>query len=279
MSTSTDSASTSWDATSYQGKETILRVLRDEAEQLFALAEPPNAWEAATACTGWTTRDVVGHLVDTTEGYFAAFAAARGAAPAAEAYGLDGMASRIAEQASSFRGIGQRELLARLRSDFDKMTDLLSALGPDEWSGLVVPHFYMGPLPAYFFAAGQLMDYAVHSWDIRQGSGRRHALSGDAADLMVPFMFVLWQSTLRADADRTPMELGIRVSGRNGGTFRIRVDENGMSYEPGALDDLPTIIDFDAASLVLTTFGRCNAGTVRGDMTLADRFLNQYFAL
>jgi hypothetical protein len=33
------------------------------------------------------------------------------------------------------------------------------------------------------------MDYAVHSWDIRQGSGRAQGLSGDAADLLVPFMF------------------------------------------------------------------------------------------
>ena len=45
---------------------------------MFAMIEDPATWEAPTACEGWTTRDVVGHIVDTTEGYFRAFAAARG---------------------------------------------------------------------------------------------------------------------------------------------------------------------------------------------------------
>ena len=35
----------------------------------------------------------------------------------------------------------------------------------------MVTHPYMGPVPAFFYAAGQLMDYGVHSWDIREGSG------------------------------------------------------------------------------------------------------------
>ena len=37
---------------------------------MFAMIEDPATWEAPTACEGWTTRDVVGHIVDTTEGYF-----------------------------------------------------------------------------------------------------------------------------------------------------------------------------------------------------------------
>jgi hypothetical protein len=52
-----------------------------------------------------------------------------------------------------------------------------------------------------------------------------------------------------------------------------------MQYEPGSVDDLPTVIDFDAASLVLTTFGRSNSGTVRGDQELADRFLNLFYRI
>jgi uncharacterized protein (TIGR03083 family) len=268
-----------WDATSYEGKETILRVVRQEAERLFALAEQPKGWEAPTACTGWTTRDVVGHLVDTTEGYFAAFDAAQGKGEAGEVYGLPAMKERVDEKATAFRNVSQREMIDRLRGDFEKMMGILEKLGPDEWTGYMVTHSYMGPLPAFFYAAGQLMDYAVHSWDIRQGSGRSHCLSGDAADLLVPFMFVLWQSTIKPDADLTPMTLGIRVTGRNGGDYRVTVDEKGMTYEQGALDDLPAVIEFDAGSMVLTTFGRINAGTVRGDSAIADRFLNLFFRI
>ena len=52
-----------------------------------------------------------------------------------------------------------------------------------------------------------------------------------------------------------------------------------MAYEPGSVDDLPAVIEFDAGSLVLTAFGRMNAGTVRGDATLANRFLNLFFRI
>lgn len=269
-----------WDATSYEGKNTILRVVRYEADRLFALAEPPDAWDAPTACTGWSTRDVVAHIVDTTEGYFAAFDAARGKGEAGEAYGLPGMGERVNRQATALRDIPQRELVDRLRTDFEKMMAILEKLDRDEWGGLIVPHYYMGPLPAWFFAAGQLMDYAVHSWDIRQGSGRCHALSGDAADLLVPFMFVLWQSTVRSDADVTsPFSLGVRVTGRNGGDYRIDVSDGGLTYEQGSIDDLPAVIEFDAGSMVLTAFGRCNFGTVRGDPAVAERFLNLFFRI
>jgi uncharacterized protein (TIGR03083 family) len=268
-----------WDATTYEGKETILRVIRYEAERLFALAEPPGAWQAPTACTGWTTRDVIGHLVDTTEGYFAAFDAARGKREEGEVHGLPAMKDRVDEKATAFRNLSQQEMMARVREDFEKMMGILENLDAEEWASFIVTHSYMGPLPAFFYAAGQLMDYAVHSWDIRQGTGRSHCLSGDAADLLVPFMFILWKYTIKADADLTPMTVGVRVTGRNGGDYRITLNEKGMEYELGVLDDVPAVIEFDAGSMVLTTFGRVNAGTVRGDVAVADRFLNLFFRI
>jgi len=267
-----------WDAMSYEGKDTILRVVRQEADRMFEMAEPPQAWEAPTACHGWQTRDVIGHLVDTTEGYFEAFDAAR-AQQRREAYGVAGMGERANTQATRFRALPQAEMMERARTDFHKMMGILESIGPDEWSGFTVDHFYMGPVPAFFFAAGQLMDFAVHSWDIREGSGAAHALSGDAADLLVPFMFLIWQSTVRPDADLTPFQVGIRVGGRNGGDFAVSVGEGGMSYEQASIDHLPTVIEFDAASMVLTAFGRSNCGTVRGDPSLADRYLNLFFRI
>ena len=40
-----------WNAMTYEGKDTILRVVREEAERMFAMAEAPGAWEEPTACT------------------------------------------------------------------------------------------------------------------------------------------------------------------------------------------------------------------------------------
>jgi len=269
-----------WDPTSYAGKDTILRVVRQEAERFFALAGEQGAWERSTPCTEWSVRDVVGHIVDTTEGYFTAFDAARSHADVGAAIGLPSMQQEAGRRATRFRDTSQQALLERLRTDFDKMMELLAGLGPEDWTGLMVPHAYMGPLPASFFAAGQLMDYTVHSWDIADGSGRAHAIAGEAADLLVPYMFVVWQSTIKAQGDKTPLNLGIRVAGgHNAGEFRVSVTPEGMTYQTGALDDLPCVLEFDAASLVLATYGRCNTGTVRGDVATANRYLNLFFRI
>ena len=173
------------------------------------------------------------------------------------------MAERVNDRATAFRTASQQEMTDRLRADFSKMMEILEALGPDDWTGLLVPHVYMGPLPAFFYPAFQLMDYGVHGWDIGQGTGEAHGLDGDAADLLVPFMFVLWQATADTSAVQEPLELGISVSGRNAGGHEVRIAPEGISFEPGNVDDLPAVIEFDPGSFVLTAFGRSNAGTVR----------------
>jgi uncharacterized protein (TIGR03083 family) len=268
-----------WNAMTYEGKDTILRVVRREAGDMFALAEEPGAWDARTACESWKVRDVIGHIVDTTEGYFAAFDTARAGADAAAPYGLVAMHERAGRTAQAFGAQSQQEMLSRARADLDKMMGILEPLTADEWTGMMVPHAYMGPVPAFVYAGGQLMDYGVHTWDIKQGSGRAHALSADAADLLVPFMFIIWQSTIRPDADLTPFSIGIRVSGRNAGDTRVSIGDGGMSYEPGRIDDLPAMLEFDPGSMVLTAFGRINGGTASGDTALANRFLNLFFRI
>jgi uncharacterized protein (TIGR03083 family) len=270
---------TEWNAMTYAGKDTILRVVREEANRMFRLAWKPGAWEAPTACESWKVKDVIGHLVDTTEGYFSAFELARSGVEAPAAYGLAGMHQRAGESAQSFGELSQADLLARAHADLEKMIGILEPLTEEEWGGLMVPHFYMGSVPAFIYAAGQLMDYGVHTWDIKEGTGQAHGISGDVADLLVPFMFIIWQSTIKPDADLSPFTVGVTVSGRNAGSYRVSIGPDGMTYEPGEVGDLPAVIDFDAGSLVLTTFGRVNGGTVRGDEDLADRFLNLFFRI
>ena len=268
-----------WNAMSYEAKETILRVVRTEAEQFFALVDRDEVWEAPTGAGHWQVRDVVAHIVDTTEAYFVAFDAARSHSDVDPAYGLPGMAARVDAQAQALRDQPREALVERLRGDFDKVMDTFEALTGDDWSNLLVPHFYMGPLPAFFYPAFQLMDYGVHSWDVRQGTGRAHGLSGEAADLLIPFMFVLWKYTV-ASTDQQPCELGIRItSGPNAGDTRVTVGPDGMDYQPADASGLPAVLEFDPGSFVLTAFGRSNAGTIRGDRTVADRYLNLFFRI
>jgi len=116
----------------------------------------------------------------------------------------------------------------------------------------------------------ELVDYAVHSWDIREGSGEPHALEARSADLLVPLCFVLWSATARVGPDTRPREVGVRItSGENAGETRMVVSPEGLTYSADPIDDLPTVIEFDPASFVLTAYGRMNAGTIHGDRELA----------
>jgi hypothetical protein len=124
------------------------------------------------------------------------------------------------------------------------------------------------------------MDYGIHSWDVREGTGREHGLSSDVADLLVPFMFGIWQGTARVGPETEPMDIGVRIlSGPNAGDSRISVSPDGMAVEQGDASNLSTVIEFDPGSFVLTAFGRFNGGTVRGDTQLADRFLSLFFRI
>ena len=238
-----------WNAMTPEGKDTILRVVGNEAEQFFALVDDDEAWQAPTGAGHWQVRDIVGHLVDTTEAYFVAFDAARSHSQVDPAYGLPGMAERVDRQAQSFRNEVRAVMVERLREDFDKMMELFVGLTDEDWTQLMVPHYYMGPLPAFFFPAFQLMDYGVHSWDVRQGTGRAHGLSGDAADLLVPFMFVLWQYTTNPVTAADACDIGIRVtSGPNAGDMRVAVGEHGLRTHPGRSTTSPPWSSTRAAS-------------------------------
>jgi uncharacterized protein (TIGR03083 family) len=266
----------SWNAMTYEGKGTVLDVVRNEADQFLALVDNDAAWTAPTGAGHWQVRDVVGHIVDTTEAYFVAFDAARNNTELPAAYGLPGMADRVDKMASALHDEPRAELVGRLRGDLDRMMGIFEGLSEDDWTNLMVPHFYMGPLPSFFYPAFQVMDYGVHSWDVRQGTGRAHGLTGEVGDVLVPFMFVLWQYTI---AEPNPCELGIRItSGPNAGDTRVTVGPDGMSYAPGDVSDL-TVIEFDPGSFVLTAFGRSNSGTIRGERPIADTYLNLFFRI
>jgi uncharacterized protein (TIGR03083 family) len=268
-----------WDATDYAAKDNLLRVVRREADALLTMAEGSDTWTAPTACPQWEVRDIVGHLIDVTESYFNGFDSARSGTGALAPLGVRVMSERLDEDAKVHRALPRGEAVERLRADFDKMMEMCEALGPDDWGGLLVTHKYMGPLPAFFYPVFQLMDYGVHGWDIRQGTGRAHGLRGDTADLLAPFMFILWQATAEVAPDAAPFAVGVSVSGPNGGDYLVSIGSEGLSYAQDDVSGLPAVIEFDPGSLVLTAFGRVNAGTIRGDRAVADRFLNSFFRI
>lgn len=269
-----------WNPFDPLSKTNLLRVVRNEAEGMFALAEPPENWERGTAAGHWQVRDIFGHMVDVTEAYLERFAAAREGREVTPVGTLREMSRLLDEHAQAFRSVPRAELIERLRRDFARVTAVFEGLTDQDWGGLTVTHGYMGPIPALFYPAFQLIDYSVHSWDIREGLGQPQVLSADAADFLVPIMPILWQATL--DADRLggeTIQVGVRVSGRNAQTLRVTASPSGFSSEAGPVDDLPAVLEFDPATLVLTAYGRMRGGTACGDARAAGRFSGLFFAI
>jgi uncharacterized protein (TIGR03083 family) len=260
-------------------RSNLVNAWKRESEGMFALAADPDRWEAPTRAGNWQVRDVIGHLVDTTEAYFVSFDGARGRGEAPAPLGLRDMARIVDEGARSHRSVPQRELLARVRADRDRMLGIADELTDSEWGGMMVPHKFMGPLPAAFYPLFQVVDYGLHSWDIREGSGRGHALDGDTADLLAPLAFILWSSTPDVPTDTEPYTIGITVSGRNAGSHRVSVSPEGVKVEEASVEGLPAVIEFDPGTLILAAYGRLNGGTVRGDHALAERYLNSFFRI
>jgi uncharacterized protein (TIGR03083 family) len=264
-------ADDSWNFLSYSSKDRMLAVMRHEYEVLLDLVSGPDVWERSTACEGWQVRDMVGHLVDATDGFLEGFDAARQDREIAPV-GFEQIAVEYDRAARVFRDVARTELLARFRDDTERLFAEFEALSSDDWFGLIVQDRYAGPLPALAIVAALLGGYTVHGWDLRQGAGMPHAMSADAADLLVPFVFALLAVTANTESVEQPFAIGIRTTGRNAGDTRADVSRDGVRFEAAAIDDCDAILEVDPGTLVLTAYGRVNAGTAHGDDRLISRF-------
>src|ERR1700716_326430 len=173
-----------------EGKDHLLKVVRKERQGFYDLIDSTDdeTWKTPTACTEWEIRDQVGHLVDVTEGYLERFLLARAKEPLPDGLGVRGVAGLLADGSQRLRTSSRTQLSARLKQSSNKMFDIFDALTPEQWTSEMIPHTYMGPLPTMIYPAFQLIDYSVHSWDIRAGLGEMQPLTEDAANTLIPDM-------------------------------------------------------------------------------------------
>jgi uncharacterized protein (TIGR03083 family) len=263
----------------FAGKAFLLNLVRAERAEFYKLLDEA-PWEGNTASGHWQTRDLCGHMIDVTESYLQRFAAARAGQPAPAPLGLVGMAQKLDEGATSFRSLSKDQAIARLKSASDRMFEIFDALDEQSWAGEMVPHVFMGPLPAYFFAAFQLLDYSIHSWDIKSGLGREEPLSDDAAITLIPFMLIVIQYTVDAQrAQGLQARFGIEVTGPGGGTWCVDVDGTTVSYTEASLEACQTVFTFRPSEFALSTYQRMRGGTVSGDSALAERVRDLLFKI
>jgi len=263
----------------YAGKKFLLDLDRAERGEFYKLLDEA-PWEGKTASGHWQVRDVCGHLIDVTEGYLERFAMARAGQEAPAALGLPIMAQKLDEGATRFRSLSKADAIARLKTSSNKMFELFDALDEKSWSGEIVTHTFMGPLPAYFFAAFQLLDYSVHAWDIKVGLGRDEPLSDAAAVTLIPFMLIVIQYTVDAQrAADLKTKFGIEVTGPGGGKWCVGVEGAAVSIEEGTTEGCPTVFSFTPNEFSLNTYQRVRSGTVTGDAALGERIRDLLFKI
>jgi uncharacterized protein (TIGR03083 family) len=268
---------------SYEAKPLVLDVVRSERQAFYDLIDDPANWQRQTRCAEWQVRDVAGHMIDVTEGYLARWDMARKGETAPDALGLAAMAVLLNEHAQAFRALPREEVIARLKSGSDTLYSIFEALTEDEWSNFMVPHPYMGPLPTFFYPAFQVIDYGVHTWDIRYGLGEKlRKLDERTAGVLVPYMFVLFQYTVEANsAAGLDTVYGIAVSGEWGGRWRVTVRDGQFSGQPeeGDFSGCEAVFSFDASDFILSAYQRFPGGSARGDEDVINRVRKLFFAI
>lgn len=266
----------------YSGKDTVLDVVRTERGRFYAIIDDPKNWESPTRSGHWQARDLVGHMIDVTEGYLTRWDMARRGDPAT-ALGLLVMAQELDRVALTYRNLPREEAINRLKASSDRLLAKFDTLSPEQWGGFNITHVFMGPLPTFFYPAFQIMDYGVHTWDMRWGLGEKDArLDERTAGVLVPYMFILMQSTVdQESAKGVDITYGIVVRGDWGGAWRVQVKDGQLTYEPAEdVSALPAVFEYpDASEFVLTTFGRTEGGQARGDPAIVEKARHLFFRI
>lgn len=268
----------------HSGKDHLLAVVRQARTEFYDLIDNLDAegWQTPTACTEWQVRDVAAHMVDVTEAYLQRWALARSGQSVGSAIGVqDVMPHGLDAAAKKLREVPQQELIARLKRASDELFVIFDSIDADKWGGELVEHVYMGPLPAFIYMGFQLIDYAVHSWDIRAGLGRSAPIPDAEADALIPYMFfVLHPSTVdQKEAAGLDATWGVRVSGAAGGSWLATLKGGQLSYEEASVAGLPVVFNFDPNDFVLTSFQRISGGAAIGDQALAARIRRLWFKI
>ncbi len=263
-----------------EGKDVVLETMRRDRAKFFQLVEDPKNWNVQTRCTEWEVRDLVGHMIDVTEGYLSRWEAAKkGEAP--DAKGLQVMGEMLNDHALEFRKLPREEALARLKRVAQEMDGIFAALTPDEWTGFLVTHPYMGPVPAGFYPAFQIMDYGIHPYDIEYGLGDKLAeIDEVTAGILIPYCHIIMQYTVDQDSAKgVDCSYGIGVSGDWGGKWRVRVKDGQWQSSPetGDFEGCDAVFRYTPSDFVLTVFGRFPGGSATGDPKVIDQVRQLFF--
>jgi uncharacterized protein (TIGR03083 family) len=264
-------------------KDTVLDVVRKERTKFYKVIDDPANWNVQTRCTEWEVRDMVGHMIDVTEGYLKNWDIAKNGGKPADPVGTGVMAEQLNKKAMALRSLSREEAIARLKADSEKMLPIFEGLTADDWNNFIVMHPFMGPLPTLFYPVFHVMDYGVHTWDMHWGLGEKTAkMDQRSAGVLVPFMLILYSATVEPNSAKgVDITYGIEVDGEYGGKWKVKVKDGKFESEPATdVSGMPAVFHYaDASDFVLSAFQREDHSTATGDPKVIETARSIYFTI
>jgi len=260
----------------FEGKAQLLGLLRREYARLTDLAAglDDKYWNAQTPCEAWEVRDVIGHMVDVAESYLGYFTLVEKGWSAGEPLGWAAYPHDLDACARDYRRLSRLELLARLEGLSEPLFAKFDALEGEPWATTMLPHRYGGPLPAFVLAVFQLIDYAVHSWDIRIAAGDSDDLADDTTQTLVPFTLTVYNFLFDPSAaGSTDVTLQYDITHPDGEVepWTVAVQGGQLVIAPGAPERPEATLRLTPAELLLRVF-RQRSCAVSGDEEAVARF-------
>ncbi len=194
------------------------------------------AWEAPTACSAWTAREVAAHVTDGAE---RAVVVAR-AALAGEPVPQYDTAERRRRHAA-LRSLPGDELADRLERDLAAVFQTLNGVPAATLHGTTVS-LGGGPHTLAQFADQRLVETALHAWDTGGGRDRDATIAPESAAAMTDF--VLWRVPRlahAADGRGTALRYRCELEGTGGGPITLDIGPDRVTATRGGADASPAL--------------------------------------
>src|SRR5947209_2803078 len=174
---------------------------------------------------------------------------------------------------------GKDHLLRVVRQERAKFYDLIDSATDETWK------------TATHCTEWEIRDQVGHLVDVTEGYIERFALARAkqpfADGLGLPGMAELldtgssrFRSPSRSQLiTRLKETWGVRVSGDQGGSWKLQLKDGKLTYEEASLAGLPVVFNFDPNDWVLTAYQRFPGGAAIGDRALAYRIRRLFFKI
>jgi len=142
-------------------------------------------------------------------------------------------------------------------------------LSPEEWTGFMVTHPFLGPIPAGFFGTLEIMEFGLHAYDSEFGLGNKLAeLDELTAGVLIPFCVIFLEYTVDSKVARgRAFVYGIEVTGAWGGRWRVSLIDGRLDFRPDddGFKGCEAVFKYTPSEFDLTVFGRFPGGAATGD--------------